>query len=485
MPLGEDFKWARKIKLVNKVLGVACILLIFLGINILSMRHFYRFDFQKKHNFALEDFSLKVIEFLEDPVEIFLFYSHSQDDSIPFFVNDLRTLLKEYKHAAPNRIRVKFIDMVQQPRMTDELSLKFGAITANSVIIASREHFRVIPTFDLYEFKDGVATGFRGERVISDEILKFSNRDAKKVLFATGHGEFDSDSVHPIYGSSGAQEVLKQNGYLVQKVKLTECDLEKRAKLLIIAGPQTKFTESEIQILREFLQRDGRILVLLSPPKTCGLEDLFFDWGILADDMLIITVDREHVGLSGDNIIDRFAEHKITKPMLDMQLRAFLGLCQPVRLDIGSPAAKQCKVTSLFLSGEKTFAKLDYIQRKPKYNPAEDLMGPVSVAVLSEEASAENSVPRAGKLLVVGSANFITNHRFCVLGNKILFNSMVTWLLDDADLGSDSINTKATMSYKITLSKSEFTKIGALLLIIPLLFFLMGWVIAHIRKRFR
>jgi ABC-type uncharacterized transport system involved in gliding motility auxiliary subunit len=480
MSLGEDFKWARKIKLLNKLLGTMVILLIVVAINIFSMRHFIRFDWQRKHNFALEEFSLDVLNTLEDPVEIYLFYGRLQDDAIPFFVNDLRNLLKEYGHAAPQWIRVKFIDTVQQQRMAEELSLRFGAVTGNSIVISSREHFRIIPAFELYEFRDGVVSGFRGEQIIADEILKLSNRETKKVLFSTGHGEIDIDSVHPLYGSSSVRALLRQNGYRVGKVKLSEKIDDGSVRLVIIAGAQTNFTEKELQVLRNFLKRDGRVLILLSPPKVCGLEDLFFDWGILADDMLIISND-EHLGISGDNMIDNFVEHPMTHPMLAMQLAALFGLCQPVRIDIGA-SADQHRAMLLFSSGEKTFAKLDYLQRKPQYNPAEDLAGPVPVAVLSEHMIDEKTVGMQGKLLVIGSADFINNNRFCVLGNKILFNAVVTWLLEGSDSPSDAIGTRPTESYKITLRRSELFKIGVILLLIPFLVLLFGWLVTHMRR---
>ncbi|MDR3317281.1 MAG: GldG family protein [Puniceicoccales bacterium] len=480
----EDFKWARKIKLLNKILEIICIILTVLGINIISMRHFVRFDLQKKHNFALEEFSLNVLKLLEDPFEIYLFYGRSKDNSIPFFVNDLRNLLKEYRHASSEKISIKFIDTIQQSRMAEELSLRFGTVANNSIIISNREHFRIIPAFELYEFKEGIVSGFKGEQIISDEILKLSNRESKKILFSTGHGEIDSDSVHPLYGSSMVKELLRQNGYGVEKIKLTENIQDRSARLLIIAGPQTNFSETEVKILRDFLKYDGRILILLSPPKVCGLEDLFFDWGILADDMLIMSTNGDRLGISGDNIIDKFEDHKMMKPMLDMKLSALFGLCQPVRKDIGAPT-KQHRVTLLFASGEKTFAKLDYLQRKLKYNPAEDLVGPIPLAALSEEIIDEKTVAKHGKLLVVGSSDFVNNNRFCVLGNKILFNAIVTWLLDETAIISDSIKICPTENYKITLSKSELYKIGRVLLLIPLLILLFGYLITYIRRNTR
>jgi ABC-type uncharacterized transport system involved in gliding motility auxiliary subunit len=461
-----------------------CTLLTVVGINLLSMRHFYRFDFQKKHNFALETFSLNTLALLKTPVEIFLFYGYAPKESTPFLIDDLRHLLKEYRHAAPHHIKIKFIDILQQPRMADELSLKFGTMTSNSIVIASGKQFRIIPAADLYEFKNGVASGFCGERIISNEILKLSNCDAKKVLLSTGHGEIDWESIHPINGSSSAQKLLEQNGYLVEKTKLIKTISEKNAKLIIIGGAQTKFTEDEIQILRAFLQRDGRILVLLAPPKSCGLEDLFFDWGILADDMLIFNGDDAALTLSGESIVDNFGEHKIMQPMRSMKLSALLGLSQPVRPDIGSAATKYHRLTPLLASGEKTFAKLDYLQRKLKYNPHEDLMGPVPLATLSEAMLDENTASPHGKLLVVGNVSFVNNNQFCVLGNKILFNAMVTWLLDDADFTSDGIKTRAKESHKINLSKSEFMGIAKHLLFMPLLFLLLGWLIAYVRRNF-
>jgi hypothetical protein len=132
----------------------------------------------------------------------------------------------------------------------------------------------------------------------------------------------------------------------------------KKVKLRAIDGPQTKFTEHEIPALTEFLQQGGRILILLSSPKTCGLENLLFAWSILVDGMLIISGKGKRLGLSGDSIVDRFTENKITRPMIDMQWRVFFGLCQPVHVDVGSPATKQRRITPLFSSEEKNVREI-------------------------------------------------------------------------------------------------------------------------------
>jgi hypothetical protein len=164
--------------------------------------------------------------------------------------------LKEYRQAASSWIKIKFIDTVQQQRMAEELSLGFGAVTSNSIVISSREYFRMIPALEIYEFKDGVVSGFKGEKIISDDILKLSNRETKKVLFSTDRGKIDIDSVHPLYGSSSVNELLRQNGYRVEKVKLKEKIHDSNMRLLVIAEAQTNFAEEDIQVLQNFLKRD-------------------------------------------------------------------------------------------------------------------------------------------------------------------------------------------------------------------------------------
>jgi ABC-type uncharacterized transport system involved in gliding motility auxiliary subunit len=112
-------------------------------------------------------------------------------------------------------------------------------------------------------------------------------------------------------------------------------------------------------------------------------------------------------------------------------------------------------------------------------------MGPVPIATLSEAIAEGDAAHGGGKLLVIGNANFVTNHRFCVLGNKILFNSIATWLLDGGEQILASVKTKAAESYKIALSRSELVRIGIRLLLIPLLLLLFGWLAIYVRRNFR
>ena len=67
-------------------------------------------------------------------------------------------------------------------------------------------------------------------------------------------------------------------------------------------------------------ERNGRIVVLIDPGRRHGMEDLFYDWGILVDDMTIQDDGPDYRSQGGDLIIRRFAEHPITKLLVDYQV---------------------------------------------------------------------------------------------------------------------------------------------------------------------
>ena len=67
------------------------------------------------------------------------------------------------------------------------------------------------------------------------------------------------------------------------------------------------------------------------------MEELFYDWGVLADDMMVEDIGPDFAQ-GGDLIIRRFAEHPITELLVDYQITALFGLPRPMRTDPRSPS---------------------------------------------------------------------------------------------------------------------------------------------------
>ena len=77
-----------------------------------------------------------------------------------------------------------------------------------------------------------------------------------------------------------------------------DCDL------LVIAGPVAPFTDSEVEILRQYLEKNGRLFVLVHPRvppgKLGGLDSLLADYNVdVRDDEIVIEPDRDLMGRNG------------------------------------------------------------------------------------------------------------------------------------------------------------------------------------------
>ncbi len=75
-------------------------------------------------------------------------------------------------------------------------------------------------------------------------------------------------------------------------------------KAILIAGPQYDFSDREMKLLRDFWNKQGRILLLRDPAtKTPKLDAFLHELGVKANDdrlMVFIKTGIEEVGLTRD-----------------------------------------------------------------------------------------------------------------------------------------------------------------------------------------
>ena len=75
------------------------------------------------------------------------------------------------------------------------------------------------------------------------------------------------------------------------------------ATVLVEAGPRTDLLEQEVPLLRDYLSKSGKLLVLLDPPEDLKefppmprLEALLAEWGIAGAEVGGRGRERPHVG---------------------------------------------------------------------------------------------------------------------------------------------------------------------------------------------
>jgi hypothetical protein len=479
--------WINRLhRLVLIVLGIVLIV----NFNYLASKHFLRKDYTSQHRYSLSAESLAYIRQVPGIVEIIVTIpSNSQNNQIKGIYEDIRNLLREYESASvvkgTARIQVEFVNIYQNRKRAEAIAAKYGITQDNSIVVVSGAKNKQILCTDLYELQKGGKKLFKGEQAFTSAILDVTRNKRQKLYFTVGHGEMDLNNVSPTRGLSEVKQALSQYNFDLAVFNLGTTDVPEDCDLMIIAAPQVGFLDYEVERLRNYLsKRQGRLIVLLNAFNEHGLDELFYDWGLLVDDAVIIDTEKELELQGGDMMIKRFIRHPITQFLIDYQLGILCGFCRPVRLDPAAFMNEQLSTTVLMATSDKSWAKNNYQQLENlAYNPAIDLKGPVSIAALSSlNIGSQVGLKLAGgRLVVFGNADFVSNTRLNVLGNKILFLNSINWCLDFHD--SLNIPPRPVEHMQILLTHADFVRLAGSILGIALSFGLLGGILVYWRHR--
>jgi len=175
--------------------------------------------------------------------------------------DEARDLLKEYQRQT-DRVQYEFIDWEARPG--DAISYEL-------------QSFRVIVLEAGSRRQD--VSGFT-EQDLTSAIFKVSQGAPKKIYFSTGHGEPDIASAAET-GVGIAREALEASNYQVQAVTLATTEaIGGDVAALIVNAPQTPLHEQEKKIVKEYLDRGGKVMLLIAPKRTADLSDILAPYGL-------------------------------------------------------------------------------------------------------------------------------------------------------------------------------------------------------------
>ena len=97
-------------------------------------------------------------------------------------------------------------------------------------------------------------------------IINVVTGQQKKIYFTQGHGEKDTTSSERD-GYNDIATALKGENYSVDKIVLAQTgSVPDDASLVVVAGPRIDFFPNEIEALKKYLGKAGKVLLELDPP---------------------------------------------------------------------------------------------------------------------------------------------------------------------------------------------------------------------------
>lgn len=372
-----------------------------------------------------------------------------------------------------------------------------------AVVVRSGDRVKAIDARTLFRTRtdpSGKAVeldGFRGEEAILEAILEVTD-DVRPVLYyTTNHGELSPDAPSPMRSDSRLIAELRARRIDVRPLNLELArEVPADANMVLVAGPLSPFQPRETDALRRYLrERNGRMLALLEPRTRTGMDELFLDWGVLTQDVLIVENDPGAKAPNGDSIVRYIAPHETTAILIETGLPLYAGAIRPVQVDEGRPIDDTLTDTELFVtSADNSWGERDYLGKPPfRYEPLKGDLTPrankndgafgISIGVVAERAvrlKGKAQIP-AGRLVTLGTADIAADARFDYGGNRSFVVNTVNWLLDRNYLVN--VPVRPLSIFKVNATSDELAGLAIKFLALPGGFLVMGLLVYIWRRK--
>jgi ABC-type uncharacterized transport system involved in gliding motility auxiliary subunit len=441
--------------------SVAIVLGILVAINYIGAKANKRWDLTANKQFSLSDQTRNVLAKLDSPLDVLVFAQEGE-------FQQWQDRLKEYQYAS-KKLSVQYIDPDKKPAVARQNQVTtYGTVVFN------------------YKGRTERVTS-NSEQDLTNGIIKVVSGQQKKVYFTQGHGEKDTTSSER-EGYNTISTALTHENYTVDKVVLAQAgSVPDDASVVVVAGPHVDFFPNEIDALKKYLDKGGKLLLEIDPPDKPGsppltnLIALAHDWGMDVGNNIVVDISGMGRLIGTDASVPvaaNYPSHPITQRFTYLTAFPLARSVTPVSGGVNGHIAQTVVETS-----PRSWADADIktVLTTGKVAPPDeskgDKKGPVSIAAAvsaSASSSADSGKTSDGsdaskaetRVVVFGDSDFPSNAALGIQGNRDLFLNTIGWLSQQENL--ISIRPKEADDRRLTLTAAQQTNIAWLsLLIIP------------------
>lgn len=367
-------------------------------------------DFTEDKTNTLAPETLQILATLDEPIVATAFYSTNSNRT------GAEDLLEKFKNNSDGKFSYTFVN----PDI-DPVAAREAGVTGDAKILLQKGDLKEI-------------AGFATETELARTLLRLISPGDRTVYFLQGHGEISFEPGSELtYGI--VQSTLEAKNYTVSTLNLLNSrEIPEDALSIIIAGPQKPISKDEVDLLKEYVDNGGSIVVLQDPVFFTQFGDandpladyLTRDWGITYNNDIVI---------DGANPQNPFAAisslynpgHPITQ---NLTANLFVIMPQARSLSIETAAKENVTQTWLISTTENSWGETTTLSadEAPVFDPETDVQGPLYLAIAGEN-SATN-----GRVVVFGNSLFAIDSNFDVYGNGNFFINSVDWAAEQEDL---------------------------------------------------
>ena len=395
--------------------------------------------------------TLQILSELKEPVKATAFYSVNSDPS------GAEELLEKFKNNSDGKFTYETIDPDRDP-----VAARLAGVTGDGKILLEMGGNKEI-------------ANFASETEIARALLRLISPGARAVYFLQGHGEVSFESAEVTYGI--VKSTLEAKNYTVNTLNLlTTREIPEDALAIIIAGPKKPVSADEVELLKEYVDNGGSLVVLEDPIFFTEFGDdndplaeyLTEDWGITLNKDVIID------GSNPDNpyaaVSLRYSAHAITQGLSEN-----LIIIMPQARSLTITGEKEgITQTGLISTAENSWSRPDAnVNDNPNFNAEIDIPGPRFMAVAGENSAT------TGRVVVIGNSLFAIDGNFDVYGNGNFFINSVDWAAEQEDLLNLTTRQSTPRTFTMQQDWRMLLLVVIMVIVIPgmiVLFGISGWL---------
>jgi ABC-type uncharacterized transport system involved in gliding motility auxiliary subunit len=426
--------------------------LAFIGIlafvNIILFKHDREYDLTETGRFTLSDQTIKVLKNLDEPVQVMGFFQTGDPRT-----GLARDYLDRYGHYT-KYLSYEFHDPNLEPALAQSFQIeRYGLVFVSD----DKQHQSF--TID--------------EQALTSGLIRVINDQERMAYFITGHGEHQVDDGGK-EGYSAVKETLEAENYRVASLNLSASGgVPADASLLILAGAKVPMAEIEAELIMDWMDSGGKLMLLVDPHDPAPLKQLVHQYGLaLEDNYVVEDYDHSlmvltHQGLTPQLIaplITKYPYHEVTQGLSGYQ--SFYPLVRSITVTPTQTAGRE--VQPLLTTSYGSWAETDLQAGDFEFSEGIDPVGPFHLAVAVE------NFETGARLVVFGDAGFVANKNVSPqMANLDLFMNAVNWLAEEEALISIRPKPPENHTLVMTPMQVNMTFVTTIILI-PLTVFGVG-----------
>lgn len=370
------------------------VLAILIALNILvsSIPSAYtRYDISSAKLYSITSNTKVVVNALEKDVTIYWIVQSGEEDDV------IENLLSKYESLSEHVEVVK-----KNPDIYPTFAEQYTSeeVANNSLIVECDEKSRYISYDDIYISEANMATysydnSFDGEGAITSAIDYVVSEEQPQLYVLEGHGEAELPEAF-------REQIEKENIELNTFSLLNEDSVPEEADCILIYALSSDISEEEKNLLSDYTENGGKLMVLAGPTQDGTLTNLYSllsDYGIEAEEGIVVESDREHYAFQAPYILlPDISGSEITDPLLEENYYVIMPIAQGMTVKSSGKGT----VTELLTTSDSSFSKIDGYDLTSYEKEDGDIDGPFTLAV---SIACEND----GQIIWFASSEFLND----------------------------------------------------------------------------